>query len=193
MKKLTTLFIFLSALAFNLHGYTISGTAATTVSNLTAGNSSFLIVDTTGGDTLTSSFFAAGVTLAENTTIGDYFVAAYNPVAGGFGTSVPGNAIFNIDTGPAASDDYFYVVAFGTNTGSSVTIAGGNTFGLLSDSTWKVGASNSDTDSFGSGQAFTQFGTINGAQFAVPVPEPSSFALLGGLLALGCVMLRRRA
>ena len=28
---------------------------------------------------------------------------------------------------------------------------------------------------------------------SVAVPEPSSYALLGGLLALGCVMLRRRA
>ena len=38
------------------------------------------------------------------------------------------------------------------------------------------------------------FGDAPAASFQlVAVPEPSAYALLGGLLALGCVMLRRRA
>ncbi len=41
------------------------------------------------------------------------------------------------------------------------------------------------------GTGAPSFGAATGA--TVIVPEPSSYALLGGLLALGCVMLRRRA
>jgi hypothetical protein len=196
MKNLTILSLFLSVLAVNLHGYSISGTAVASASNLAGGNSSFLIVDLTGGDTLDTSFFAAGVTLAANTTVGNYFIAAHNPVASLFGTTVPGNASFSIAPGGsgAVTDDYFYIAAFGTNTGASVTLAGGNTFDLLSDASWKIGASNGDTDLYGSGNAFAQLASANGAQYTVAaVPEPSSYALLGGLLALGCVMLRRRA
>ena len=193
MKKLTILALFLSAVAANLHGYTISGTAASSVSNLAGGNSTFLIVDITGGDTLDSSFFAEGVTLTANTTVGNYFIASHNSVASFFGTTVPGNASFNIDTGPASSNDYFYIAAFGTQSSTSFTIAGGDTFGILSDSSWKVGASNGDTDEYGSGKAFTQLASADGAQFTVAVPEPSSYALLGGLFALTCVMLSRRA
>ena len=36
-------------------------------------------------------------------------------------------------------------------------------------------------------------GGASGVSFQLAVPEPSSYALLGGLLALTCVMLRRRA
>jgi hypothetical protein len=192
MKKITILSLFLSAFAVNLFGYSLSGTAATAVSNLVTGNSSFVIVDTSGSDTLDSSFFTAGLTLSAGSTIGDYYVAAYNSVAGGFGTSVPGNASFNIGTGGTAAEDYFYVVAFSNHSTASVTLAGGNTFGLLSGSDWQIDSNNGATESYGA--QLEQFSTINGAQFTVAaVPEPSSYALLGGLLALGCVMLRRRA
>lgn len=194
MKKLTILTIFLSALAANLHGYTIGGTAATGLSNFSSGNSTFLIVDTSGNDTLDTSFFTAGVTLTAGTSVGDYFIAAQNSIAGVFGLSISGNASFNIDTGPAAANDYFYIAAFGTNSTASVTIAGGNTFDLLSDSSWRVGATNGLDHAFGSGGQFTQLTSANGAaNLVAAVPEPSAYALLGGLLALTCVMLRRRA
>jgi len=190
MKKITLLSLFLSAFAVNLFGYSLSGTAATTVSNLVVGNSSFVIVDTSGGDTLDSSAFTAGLQLTAGTSFGDYYVASYNAVAGGFGTSVGGNASFNLGDGSTAAADYFYVVAFGSETGSSVTLSGGSTFGILNGSDWNLGSNNAATESYGA--QFQQFSTVNGAQFSV-VPEPSAYALLGGLLALGCVMLRRRA
>jgi len=192
MKKITILSLFLSAFALNLFGYSLSGTAASSVSNLVGGNSSFVIVDTSGNDTLDESFFTAGLTLSAGSTVGDYYVASHNSVASFFGTSLPGNASFNFGDGSTAAADYFYVVAFSDHSTTSVTLAGGNTFGLLSGTDWQLGSSNSNVDSYGS--EFEQFSNVNGAQFTVAaVPEPSSYALLGGLLALGCVMLRRRA
>ena len=191
MKK-SFLFLFtLSTFSVNLFGYSLSGTAATSVTNLLAGDSSFVIVDTTGGDTLDSNFFTAGTTITAETSVGDYYIAAHNAVVGGgFGLSVSGNANFNLEDGSTEGGDYFYVVAFGTNTGDSVTLSVGDTFGILAGSNWNLGSNNSAVESYGS--QFQQFPNVDGAQFSV-VPEPSAFAALAGLLSLACVMLRRRA
>ena len=189
MKKIALFSLFLSAFAVNLFGYSLSGTAANTVTNLVEGNSTFVIVDTSGGDTLDDSAFTAGLQLSAGTTFGDYYVASYNAVAGGFGTSVGGNASFNLGDGSTAADDYFYVVAFGTETGSTVSLSVGSSFGILNGSNWNLGSNNSATESYGA--QFQQFSNVNGAEFSI-VPEPSAYALLGGLFALTCVMLRRR-
>ena len=190
--KVSFLFLFtLSTFSVNLFGYSLSGTVATSVTNLLAGDSSFVIVDTTGGDTLDSNFFTAGTTLTAGTSVGDYYIAAHNAVVGGgFGVSVSGNANFNLGDGSTEGGDSFYVVAFGTNTGNSVTLSVGNTFGILAGSNWNLGSNNSAVESYGA--QFQQFSNVDGAQFSV-VPEPSAFAALAGILALSCVMLRRRA
>lgn len=180
----------LAAAALNLNAISLSGTAATTVTNLAEGQSSFVIVDTTGGDTLTASDFTAGLTLTSGSSFGDYYVAAHNAVAGGFGVSVAGNAVFGTGTGGTAAGNQFYVVAFGTNVGDAITLAAGNTFGLLAGSDWQLDANNSGTFSYGA--ELEQFGTINGAANTV-VPEPSAFAMLSGMLALGWVAIRRRS
>ena len=189
--KVSFLFLFtLSTFSVNLFGYSLSGTVATSVTNLLAGDSSFVIVDTTGGDTLDSNFFTAGTTLTAGTSVGNYYIAAQNAVAGTFGVTVPGNATFTLGDGSTTGGDYFYVVAFGTNTGDSVTLSVGNTFGILAGSNWNLGSNNSAVESYGA--QFQQFSNVDGAQFSV-VPEPSAFAALAGILALSCVMLRRRA
>ncbi len=190
MKKLSLLVCTLATFSVNLFGYSLSGTAATSVTNLLAGDSSFVIVDTTGGDTLDSSFFTAGTTLKEGTSVGDYYIAAHNAVAGTFGVTVPGNATFSLGDGSTTGGDYFYVVAFGTNTGDNITLSVGDTFGLNRGIDWNLGSNNAATESYGS--QFQQLPTVNGAQFSV-VPEPSAYAALAGILALICVMLRRRA
>lgn len=97
--------------------------------------------------------------------------------------------------------------------GSSVTASGGETI-LIALTTGSSVANTDDTDSIGLlasnvvvgglGQTNLQFGTqfdvIAGTTTSgltmlagTPVPEPSAYALIGGLFALGCVMLRRRA
>ena len=190
MKKIAILLFFLPVFSVNLFGYQLSGTAATSVTNLVAGNSAFVIVDTTGGDTLDSSAFTVGLTLSAGTSFGDYYIASSNAVVGGFGTSVPGNANFNLGDGSTTGGDTFYVVAFGTNTGSSVTLASGNTFGILSGNDWQLDSNNAIIEQYGTD--IEQFSTVNGSQFTV-VPEPSTYAAIASLLALFWVMLRRRA
>jgi hypothetical protein len=190
MKKLSLLICTFATFSVNLFGYTLSGTAATSAINIAAGNSSFVIVDTTGGDTLDSDFFTAGTTLTAGTSVGNYYIAAQNAVAGTFGVTVPGNATFTLGDGSTTGGDYFYVVAFGTNTGDNITLSVGDTFGLNRGIDWNLGSNTSATESYG--PQFQQLSTVNGAQFSV-VPEPSAYAALAGILALSCVMLRRRA
>ena len=191
MKKIAIISLLLSSAAVSLHGLQLSGTAATATTNLAEGNSSFVIVDTTGGDTLNAGAFTDGLTLTAGTSFGggDYYIASYNSVVGGFGTSVPGNANFNLGDGATAASDTYYVVAFGTNSGDGITLANGNTFGILAGGDWQLSANNSSISQYGTNMV--QFGNVDGAQFSV-VPEPSTFAALAGICALGAVMVRRR-
>ena len=189
MKKITLLAFALPALVANLYGWELSGTAATSASNIIAGNSSFVIVDTTGGDTLTSSAFTVGLTLSAGTSFGDYYVASYNSVVSTFGTTVSGNATFSLGDGGVEANDTYYVVAFGTQSGDGITLTNGDTFGILSGADWQLDAN--DASSFDYGTDMQQFTTFNGAQFTV-VPEPSAFAAIAGVMALGFVMVRRR-
>jgi len=188
MKQIAFLSLLLSAATVNLHGLTLSGTAATSATNLVAGNSSFVIVDTSGGDTLDASAFTAGLTLTEGTSFGDYYIAGYNDVVSGFGISVVGNASFNLGDGSTAESNTYYVVAFGTNSGDGITLAAGNTFDILAGGDWQLPVNSA---AFIYGADMAQFSAINGAEFSV-VPEPSTFAALAGLCALGAVMVRRR-
>jgi hypothetical protein len=192
MKKIAIFSILLSAAAVNLQALTLSGTAAgaLTGGGYVGGSSSFIIVDTTGGDTLNSAAFTVGLTLSEGSSFGDYYVAAYNNVVSAFGaTSVPGNAIIGLGTNGTAGGNTFYIATFENHTGDGITLASGNTFGLATGSDWQLDSNNSGTFAFGTNHVAIP--SLNGTQFSV-IPEPSSYAALSGLLMLGYVMVRRR-
>ncbi|MGC6425085.1 MAG: PEP-CTERM sorting domain-containing protein [Lentimonas sp.] len=189
MKKLNLTIISLVALTASASALTLSGTASTSVS-VANGNSSFLIVDTDDNG-LSFDANSAGVTFSEGSFLGssDDLVVAYNPIAGFFGSSVPGNANFTLDdNGINAGDDFFIVFFGGSISGGTVTTTGGDTFGILDGSDWEVGSNNAATLSFGSD--YQQF-TSASADSTI-VPEPSSYAALAGLLALAWVSVRRR-
>lgn len=62
---------------------------------------------------------------------------------------------------------------------------------MLSAANWLVPGANGDNLAYPAN--FTQYDSINlTAQTVVAVPEPSTFAALAGLSALGAVMVRRR-
>lgn len=68
------------------------------------------------------------------------------------------------------------------------TISGALTYG---DSASIIGTFTADGASQTIRQTFSNQGAINGYVLRA-VPEPGTYALLSGLLALGCVMVRRR-
>ena len=186
MKYLLSLSLLL--VASSSYGILLSGSAATAVTNLSTGDSSFVIVDT-DGDGLDFSATSVGTSFAVGSSIGDDYIVAFNPVTTVFGTTLPGEANFNLGDGSTASGDSFYIIAFSTQSTNSFTVSSGDKYGILSHANWVLPSNNSGTFSYGSD--FNQFSNVDGAAFTV-VPEPSTYAMFAGALALGYVMIRRR-
>lgn len=108
-----------------------------------------------------------------------------------------------LSTSASGKEGYWLVLA-GVDSFASASSA--TEIGIFNDDSWEVGPVGGITPDtwdtaqtgvvdnviFGGQTASGGFGAGTLFQTAV-VPEPSAYALLGGLFALGCVMLRRRA
>jgi hypothetical protein len=116
----------------------------------------------------------------------------------------PGSVSFDNDSVGAAGKEGYWMVLAGVSSFGSASSA--SEIGIFNDDDWAVAPVGSLTgDSWTTAQVGNVENVIFGNQVAgggfgagtqfqtAAVPEPSAYALLGGLLALGCVMLRRRA
>ena len=118
----------------------------------------------------------------------------------------PGSVSFDNDTEGAVNKEGYWLLMSGI---SDFSLAS-NAFriGIFNDDDWSVAPVGSLTgDSWATAQVGNVDNVIYGSQVAnggfgagtqfrtapAILPEPSAYALLGGLLALTCVMLRRRA
>ncbi len=204
MKKLITTFLGLavvSSLAF-AQSFTIT---------LNPGS-----LNTADGSTLTHSLQdSAGIGIYY--AVGTNTAAGY---ASSFGTSTSVSASAfsalggltwtSLDQTSSGSFEFWTNTGWNGGAGSSVSAAGGETI-LIALTTGSTVGSTSDGDNVGLlasnvvvgglGQTNLGFGSqfdviagssINGLTMLTTVPEPSAYAALAGLLALGCVMLRRR-
>lgn len=197
MQKQIYLILSFILLVVSANGVTFSGTAISSISNAVAGNSSFVVIDT-GDDGIDFGANSLGVMLTSGSFIGSTndFVVSYNSVVSFIGTTVPGNATFTLDTdgnaGTGSNLDEntpFYIIAFGTKFGDGITTEVGDTFGISQEANWVLPTTNGANPQFGS--AFTQAAFIDAAGSGI-VPEPSAYAMLTGVLALGFTALRRR-
>ena len=204
MKKLITTFLglaVLSSFAF-AQSFTIT---------LNPGS-----LNTADGTTLTHS-------LQDSEGIGIYYAVGTNTAAGyassfGTSTSVSASAFSALGdlTWSEIAQTSNYSVEFWTNVGwsgsagTSVAASGGETI-LIALTTGSTVGSTSDGDNVGllasnvvvGGLGQTNLGSdqfdviagssTNGLTMITTVPEPSAYAVIAGLLALGCLMFRRRA
>ena len=144
----------------------------------------FVSANSNSFDTSIVEDLVAGITLTAGTDLGGYTIlgtGSVNPA--GANSVVLAGVTYNLG-GSVATGNEIGVLVFDNSAGSTIA---GDAYQIYTNG-WTVPAD-------GANASLTGAGPYGGAATATStvVPEPSAYALLGGLFALTCVMLRRRA
>jgi hypothetical protein len=190
MKKITlSIIAFIALASFATAGTTISGTALLNATGLSGGQTGVFVIDTDGSGF--GSFTLDPGTVNDASFYGSSFsVLGTKTAASVFGSTSLASGLEALYTGGVSNGDAFAIVAW-----DNITASAGDTYSFWTDASWTLPADTGATINFNSSGDAGTFLQLTGAASGTGtvVPEPSSYALLGGLLALGCVMLRRRA
>lgn len=194
MKKLIALLIAgaISASASFAANFTLNGSALfnpTSLSGYDTGDTSVWVVNGGGGGAFDvaalESLNLTSLTTGASLGTSSYEIAGSNTVTGGGSFRIVGG--IGAISVTASVGDAFGLLVFNSSTTSTVASDG---YTIYTDSTWVLPAAGASI-TFGGAAQPAQI-TAGGVASTV-VPEPSAYALLGGLFALTCVMLRRRA
>ena len=182
--KIKSLFagLLLSAVAANA-SVTISGTSLFNAEINGYSTGVYVVSDSASFTESLMEDLVAGISFTQYTAIGDYTVIGTAPInlAGTSGSSaLTAGITFNLG-GNIATGNEIGILAFNTSTTSTVA---GDAYKLFTND-WLVQADSANL-------SLTGGGPFTGAS-VLTVPEPSAYPMLAGLIALGCVMLRRRA
>jgi hypothetical protein len=188
-KTISTLGLIAIIPSFAIASVGISGTALQQAPGISSGQTAVFLVDLDGsafssGDLST---LTAGLSTSADATYAGFSVFAVNTAGELFGspflevtTSVDLNS--GIDEG-----DSFGILVFNASSG---TTTASDTYNLYTDGSWMLPADGANA-TFGGAFATIDSGGSISATGSV-VPEPSTFAALAGMCALGYVMIRRR-
>jgi len=189
MKKITSFLLALSAASFSYGSITISGTSVfsaeiagyTTGVYVAASSSSFAESDFTSIDSDLSFTAGTSWTLGGNT----YTVLGSNGIITNSGSGVfsSGTVVYDLSTDVATGNE-IGILVFASSTTSSTA---GDSFKIYSGD-WTVPADGVNNGVTGSPVPYTGAAFGDGSV----VPEPSTYAMFAGMLALGYVMIRRR-
>jgi hypothetical protein len=161
----------------------------------------FLLAD--AGNDGFGSIIAESINQYDVLASGDTVVARFD-----FSTfATPGvisESVSGIDLTNFASGNQLAIVWMPGLTTAETTVGASQSYGLLTDASWVAPSDGgtslayqviSDTNNFFFASSPTTLSVTDAqsqASFTTPVPEPSAFAAIAGLLALGFVALRRR-
>jgi hypothetical protein len=187
MKKTTiTFIILLASFAVSQASITISGTSLFSTEIFNNSEGIYISSNTGSFDESLFTTLANGTSFANGTLIGDYTVLGSGAVNNATATQAALNAgvTFNLG-GNVSTGNEIGLLVFSTSTGSATA---SDTYTIWTND-WLVAADGSNLSLTGGGP-FT--GASFGSGSVTAVPEPSTFAALAGLCALGAVMVRRR-
>lgn len=187
--KTKLLAVLLASASIASAAVTISNTALLNSVGLANGDLAVFVVSLDGSSIEGTDFaITAGADLTSSATYGPNFQVITTENATEFFGSISVATTTNVTfAGALGQDDPFAILTF---SGGATTAAAGS-FSVWTDATWDMPI-DGITENFGIELA--QIGAVGpGSTGTVsPVPEPSSFAALAGILALGFVALRRR-
>ena len=164
----------------------ISGTSLNNATTLADGQVAAYLVSTDGSSFGDLSSLTAGLSITDSATYGGSFAFVGDATASFFfgATTLASGITFDL-TGGIDAGEAFAVLVYNASTTNTVVA---DSFQIWTAGDWTV-PSEGALNSFGS-----DFTTLSaGSSFSGSVvPEPSTFAALAGLCALGAVMVRRR-
>ena len=192
MKKLIALLIagaFSASTSFAA-SFTINGSAVSSsvLGDYEVGDTIVYVVNGGGGGAFSTAgleSLTSALSLAVGESLGGYEIAYKGTTVGGGGNTFAFGGGFSAT---ASAGDAFGLLVFDSSTTSTTA---SDSYTIFNDATWVLPAAGGSFTFGAAGQPVTI--ATGGTASSVAVPEPSSFALLGGLFALTCVMLRRRA
>lgn len=200
VKVLASLSVF-SACVSSYGAVSLSGTAFLNVPGISVGDVAVFVID--NGNTNTASGFAgiqAGESLTSGLTYGngDFTVLTPTREFAALSTFVrlDGTYLGISINSTVTPGDRFYVVVFSNSTTTAIA---GDTYTVWNDPTWIIPA-DGNTVTYAAAPTGTQLRQLGASSVAAftgvvagaPIPEPSTAAALGGLIALGAVATRRR-
>ena len=179
--------LLLSAVAANA-SITMSGAALLNTDITGYSTGVFVSSDSGTFDTSVVDNLVANITLTPGTAIGNYTILGIGAVnnAGPSGYVAMAGITYNLG-GNVATGNEIGVLVFDNSTATTI---GSDAYQVYTNG-WLTPADGANASLTGAGP-FTGAAALSSSVFSA-VPEPSSYALLGGLFALTCVMLRRRA